>query len=319
MLKGTIGGVLCMAISSGLMINAHGTPRSQRRADSVGRWDVTVKDASGTEYPSWFEITREGDKLIGRFVGRTGSQRPIKSIEFVNRTLTFSLPPQYERRKDDLRFEGKLTGRRIEGTISDAEGKPLRWTAVRAPKLRRKAPRWGNPVSLFNGRDLTGWRLRNSKLADAWKVVDGVMQNAPRSTDIISKRKFKDFKLHVEFKMIEKSNSGVYLRGRYEVQIEDNYGMEPGSLRIGGIYGFITPSSNPSKKPGEWQSYDITLIGRRVTVVLNGTKIIDAAEIPGITGGALDSKEREAGPIMLQGDHTQIYYRNIVITPVRDR
>jgi hypothetical protein len=117
--------------------------------------------------------------------------------------------------------------------------------------------------------------------------------------------------------MADKSNSGVYLRGRYEVQIQDDFGKEPESHRIGGIYGFITPSSNPAKKAGEWQTFDITLIGRKVTLVFNGVTVIDNAEIPGITGGALDSNEGEPGPIMLQGDHEKIYYRNIVIIPVR--
>jgi hypothetical protein len=194
----------------------------------------------------------------------------------------------------------------------------LKWTAVRAPKFDRKyTPRWGKPVSLFNGRDLTGWRVRDPKRADTWRVVDGVMENTAHGTDIVTERNFTDFKIHVEFKMVEKGNSGVYLRGRYEVQIEDNFGQEPESHRIGSIYGFITPSSNPSKKATEWQSYDITFIGRRVTVVLNDKTVVDNAEIPGITGGALDSNEGVAGPIMLQGDHEKVYYRNIVITPVK--
>ena len=117
--------------------------------------------------------------------------------------------------------------------------------------------------------------------------------------------------------MVDKSNSGVYLRGRYEVQIQDDFGKEPESHRNGGIYGFVTPTSNPAKKAGEWQSLDITLIGRRVTVVLNERRSSIRSRFPGITGGALDSNEGEPGPIMLQGDHEQIYYRNIVITPAK--
>lgn len=291
-----------------------------RAADDkiLGRWDMKIQDANGATYPSWFEATSEGGRLAGRFVGRTGSQRPIKTIEYSAGHLKFGLPIQYERRKTDLEFDGMLVGDRLEGTTPDSDGKPLKWTAVRAPKLDRKSsPRWSKPITLFNGHDINGWHVRDTDKAETWKVADGVMENTPRGTDIVSDRKFADFKLHVEFKMVEKSNSGVYLRGRYEVQIEDNFGQEPESHRIGGIYGFVTPSSNPSKKPGEWQTYDITLIGRAVTVVLNGTTIIDNAEIPGITGGALDSNEGEAGPIMLQGDHEKIYYRNIVITPAK--
>lgn len=279
---------------------------------------MSVEDGNGGRYPSWFEAIRDASGLAGRFVGRVGSQRPIKTIEYSNGHLMFSLPIQYERRKTDLKFEANLAGDRLDGTTPDATGNPLKWTAVRAPKLDRKTPpKWAKPVSLLNGRDLAGWKVRDSKKADSWRTVDGVMENTPHGTDIVTEEKFNDFKLHVEFKMAEKSNSGIYLRGRYEVQIEDNFGMEPESHRIAGIYGFVTPTTNPAKKAGEWQTFDITLIGRRVTVVFNDKTVIDNAEIPGITGGALDCNEGEPGPIMLQGDHEKIYYRSVVITPAK--
>lgn len=309
--------VLCITLLSAPLISASAS-HLNTMADQkiIGRWDVTVHEANGGQYPSWFEVTDNAGKLAGRFVGRVGSQRPIKTIEFANGKLTFSLPVQYERHKSDLKFEGSLVGSRLEGTTFDPSGATLKWIAVRAPKLdRRSVPRWGKPITLFNGRDLTGWKVRDARRADTWRVVDGVLENTPRGTDLLTEQKFNDFKLHVEFKMVEKGNSGVYLRGRYEVQIEDSFGQEPESHRIGGVYGFLTPSSNPAKKASDWQSFDITLIGRRVTVVLNEKTIIDNIEIPGITGGALDSNEAESGPILLQGDHEKIYYRNIVITP----
>jgi len=311
--------VLCLAVSSTHMISASGShPNMPADNKIIGRWDMTIHEATGVQYPSWFEVTGEAGKPTGRFVGRVGSQRPIKTIEFANGHLTFSLPIQYERHKTDLKFEANLVRGRLEGTTFDPSGATLKWTAARAPKFDRKyAPRWGKPVSLFNGRDLAGWKVRDANKAGSWRVADTVMENTPRGTDIITEQNFTDFKLHVEFKMVEKSNSGVYLRGRYEIQIEDNFGQEPESHRIGGVYGFITPSSNPAKKAGEWQTFDITLIGRRVTVVFNDKKIIDNTEIPGITGGALDSTEGEAGPIMLQGDHTKVFYRKIVITPAK--
>jgi len=86
---------------------------------------------------------------------------------------------------------------------------------------------------------------------------------------------------------------------------------------LGSVYGFLSPSEIANKKADEWQSYDITLIGRMVTVVLNGKTVICNQEIPGITGGALDSDEGAPGPLMLQGDHGVIEYRNIVLTPAR--
>ncbi len=109
----------------------------------------------------------------------------------------------------------------------------------------------------------------------------------------------------------------MYLRGRYEVQIEDSKGMEPLKDQFSAVYGFLSPVEMMAKNAGEWQSYDITLTGRLVTVVANGKTVICNQEIPGITGGALDSKEGEPGPIYIQGDHGPIDYRNIVITPAK--
>lgn len=319
MLKEGASALLLVAASSAILFGASvSNPGMLADEKIIGRWDMTVVEAGGNTYPSWFEITREGEKLAGRFVGRVGSQRPIQAIEYRDGHLRFSLPPQFERRKTDLEFQADIKNDRLEGAASDSEGKRLKWSAVRAPRLDRKSsPRWGLPMALFNAADLKGWKLRDANKADAWRVRDGVMENSPHGTDIVTEQKFTDFKLHIEFKMADKSNSGVYLRGRYEVQIQDDYGKEPESHRIGGIYGFLTPTSNPSKRAGEWQSFDITLIGRKVTVVLNGKTIIDNVEIPGITGGALDSNEGDPGPIMLQGDHEQIYYRNIQLTPAK--
>lgn len=284
----------------------------------LGRWDLTITGADGVAYPSWVEITQNGDRMTGRFVGRVGSQRPVPNVEFKDGTLTFTLPIQYERQTRDLSFRGRLVSGRLEGETTDAEGKTLKWVGRRAPALERKGePKWGKPVTLFNGQDLKGWRLRDPNSKNAWVIEEGAITNQPNSTDLISEQKFKDFKLHIEFKMVEKSNSGVYLRGRYEVQIQDDFGKEPESRRNGGVYGFVTPTRNPVKKAGEWQTYDITLIGRHVTVVLNGETIVDNQEIPGITGGALDSNETDPGPIFLQGDHSKIYYKNITITPAR--
>jgi hypothetical protein len=136
-------------------------------------------------------------------------------------------------------------------------------------------------------------------------------------SNIITDGRYSDFKLHIEFRYPKGSNSGVYLRGRYEVQIEDLEGAEPPNDVIGGVYGFLAPSEQVVKGPGEWQTYDITLVGRLVTVVFNGKTVICNAEIPGITGGALDSREGEPGPIYLQGDHGPIEFRNIMITPAK--
>jgi 3-keto-disaccharide hydrolase len=288
-------------------------------ADAIlGRWDLTVNAPDGS-YPSWLEIMlRKETELMGRFVGRFGSLRHLSQIEYRGGEISFTVPVQYEQNSTALVFKGKLIGDKLEGTTEDANGKTVTWAAVRANDLRRSAPpKWGKPVQLFNGKDLSGWKLRTDSRGNCWNVASGTLVNNVPCVDTITEQKFTDFKLHVEFNIVEKSNSGVYLRGRYEVQIQDDVGKATDSLRMGGLYGFIRPSVNASAKPGEWQTYDITLIGRRVTVVLNGKTIIDNAEIPGITGGALDSNEGDPGPIMLQGDHGKIAFRNIVITPAQ--
>ncbi len=286
-------------------------------ADAIlGRWDLTVQGPEGP-YPSWLEVLlRKETELMGRFVGQSGSNRHVSEITYGDGELTVRIPIQYERNKTDLVFKGRLADDRLEGTTDDAKGNTLKWSGVRAPSLHRDAPpKWGSPIDLFNGKDLAGWKLRYATRGNCWSVVDGALTNAPPCVDVITERTFADFKLHVEFNIVPKSNSGVYLRGRYEVQIQDDVGKAMDSLRMGGVYGFLRPATNASGRPGEWQTYDITLVGRRVTVVLNGRTIVEDAEIPGITGGALDSDEARPGPLMLQGDHGKIAFRKVVLTP----
>ena len=282
-----------------------------------GRWSLVVLGPQGP-FPSWLEVTRSDQRLSGRLVGRVGSVRPLEKIEFQEGTLRFSLPPQYEKMKHPLRFEGAFTEKGSLSGTAELEGGVLPWVGTRAPELAAPSePRWGAPVRLFNGEDLTGWFPRDPDAPSGWRVTDGVLENRGPSGDIVSGRRFQSFKLHIEFNIAPGSNSGIYLNGRYEVQIQDDFGKPPGSLLVGGVYGFLKPRENACKTANRWQSYDLTLLGRFVTVVLNGKKIIDHQEIPGITGGALDSKEGEPGPIVLQGDHGNVSFRNIVVTPVK--
>jgi hypothetical protein len=178
---------------------------------------------------------------------------------------------------------------------------------------RSSTPQWAAPEPLANGRDLAGWAPRSAEHAGCWRVADGVLAATPPCVDLVSAATFEDFKLHAELKFPPGSNSGVSLRGRYEVQIQDDAGKALDPLRFGGVYGFLAPAVAAAKGAGEWQTLDVELVGRRVTVVLNGTTIIDDQEIPGITGGALDSHEGLPGPIVLQGDHGAIEYRNLTI------
>jgi hypothetical protein len=284
----------------------------------IGRWDLVVKTPAG-EYPSWLEVRQSGRRtLVGCFVGRFGSARPISRVEFNEGQVHFIVPPQYERRQDDLAFNGRLEADRLEGQTTDDMGRPVTWTGTRAPALKRaEAPVWGEPIELFDGKDLDGWKPRAAQMRNGWVARDGLLANDAPGNDLMTERKFTDFQLHAEFRYPKGSNSGIYLRGRYEVQIEDNYGQEPDNLKIGGVYGFLTPCVNAARKAGEWQTMDITLVGRVVTVLFNGERILDRQTIPGITGGALDSDEGAPGPILLQGDHGRIEFRKLLLTPAK--
>jgi hypothetical protein len=279
-----------------------------------GRWDLTV-NIDGRMAPSWLEVRHTGiNGYFGRFVWEGGSARPISKVDFKDGKVSFHIPAQWERTDKELVLEGTLADSKLSGSIINTNGKTYTFVGERAPKLwRDKAPVWGAPIKLFNGKDLTGWEALGK--TNQWIVENGVLKSPKSGANIRTVKTFDDFKLHIEFRYPKGSNSGVYLRGRYEIQIEDNKGMEPMSLYLGGIYGFIDPWLNMAKEPGEWQSYDVELVGRMVTVKANGTTIIYKQEIPGVTGGALDSKEGEPGPLMMQGDHGPIEFRNIVLTP----
>lgn len=300
----------------GLTVSLTAQTSNQRDQALLGRWDLIVRGPEG-KYPSWLEVRRSGTRtLVGTFVGRFGSARPIGRVEFDNGKMRFTVPPQWERRADDLTFEGRLEGDALRGESTDDKGQRVTWEGRRAPTLKREQPpHWGDAIELFNGQDLAGWQPRDPKAKNGWAVRDGMLVNATPGNDLMTEKKFTDFKLYAEFRYPKGSNSGIYLRGRYEVQIEDNYGDEPDNLKIGGVYGFLTPSVNAAKKAGEWQTMDITLAGRVLTVVFNGERIIDRHAIPGITGGALDAAEGEPGPILLQGDHGPIDFRKLTLMP----
>ena len=311
-----------IALGTALMLAAadyRGTPAQSRAASDalLGRWDLVVQRGTQTS-PSWLEVERSGNAtLVGQFVGSGGSARPIAKIELKDATFRFAIPPQWDSNPNDITFEGRLEGDRLTGSMTMGDGQKLPWSGTRAPSLRRGGkPAWGAPVPLFNGKSLDGWQPVGRRDSQ-WSVVGGIMQNAKSGANLVTVEKFDDFKLHLEFRVAKGSNSGVYLRGRYELQIDDAAGLDPSSHHLGGLYGFIAPSENAAKAAGEWQSMDVTLVGRMLTLDLNGTSVICNREIPGITGGAIDSAEATPGPLLLQGDHGPVDYRNIVITPAK--
>jgi len=287
-------------------------------ADAVlGRWDITVNGSDGA-YPSWMEIRlRTEDELMAEFVGRFGSRRHAASVTYTDNQLELRMPVQYEQGGDELVFSGTFEQDRLFGRTRLDDGESVAWHAARAPSLRQTGTReWDSPIALLAG-GLSAWTPRSQEHSGCWSLVDGVLSATPPCVDLISNGRYEDFSLTLEFRYPAGSNSGVYLRGRYEVQIQDDRGKALDPLRLGGVYGFIAPALDAAGRPGEWQSMTIELTGRRISVSLNGSDIIVNREIPGITGGALDSEEGSAGPLMLQGDHGPIEFRNIVLTPAR--
>ena len=277
----------------------------------LGRWDISIHRPDG-DGSAWLEVRHSGvQTLVGQFVGMSGSARPISQVEFTGGEMRFAIPPQWERVDGNLVVTGRLDGDRLTGSMTLAGGAPLSWTGVRAPSLRRQtAPRWGGPTPLLNGRDLAGWHAMGT---NEWEVVNGILRNRKSGGNLVTDAVFTDFKLHAEFRYPAGGNSGLYLRGRYEVQIVDTPEIEPWVGGLGAVYGFLAPAEVAAKKPGEWQAFDITLAGRMVTVVLNGKTIICNQEIPGITGAALDSNEGAPGPLLLQGDHGPIEFRHLTV------
>lgn len=313
-LKIITGWLFLFFFTSFSTINCQHPTNDIKGNDIKGKWNLVI-NKDGQELPSWLEIYKSGKStLVGRFVYAFGSARPVSEIKYDGEKFSFQIPPQWEGGEMDMLFEGTMEGEGLKGTMRYTDGKMSNWMATPAPKIAYTAnPMWAASTPLFNQKDLSGWKAEGD---NQWTVKEGILTNNKAGANLISEEKFTDFKLHVEFRYPKGSNSGIYLRGRYEVQIEDNHGMEPSSTLFAGIYGFLTPNEMAAKLPEEWQEYNITLIGRRVTIIANGKEVITNQNIPGMTGGALDNKEAEPGPIFIQGDHGPIEFRSIVITPI---
>ncbi len=286
----------------------------------LGRWNVVVTPATGNPFPQWLELIEKDGKLEGRVQPRGGGWRPLTSAGMNSGKMVVAV--------GNIRWELTSPGpEKIAGVEMRGETAGPSLAGVRAPKLDRKMPRkWAKPVALFNGKDLTGWEpignVKNSK----WVARDGELVNDnpevpgvknPGAANIKTTAKFQDFKLHIEVNCPTTGNSGIYLRGRYEIQV----GTEGGKLpdhEMGAVYSHYPPPANAELGLGKWTSFDITLVGRRVTVLRDGKMYHDNVEIPAPTGGALDGNESEPGPFFLQGDHHGIIrYRNITVSEAK--
>lgn len=285
-----------------------------------GRWVIDVTNVSAAR-PMWLEVRNAGTStpegvLIGAAAGRT---QPFLEAELRDGELRFRVERELG---DGRRISATTSARAVDGELhgTTIRGKEqLEWVGRRASEIADKDDgRWREqaPVVLFDGTDLTGWHTWWPGRESEWSVEDGALRNSDGADLLVSNDTFWNFKLRVEYRVAPGSNSGIGLRGRYEIQILDDHGKEASIHGNGALYSRIKPAVNASKPADEWQTFEMTLIGRDLTVLLNGETLIDKQKVEGLTAMAIDSHETEPGPIVLQGDHGPIEFRRIVVTPL---
>lgn len=327
---------------AGLLICASSLQAKGPYDKFLDRWALTIpNDRAG-----WLEVTEEDGYYDASILWGGGSVLPVDSVVFSDKnTLVITRTKDVEHKDSDgdvvrtQRFTDTITatvkGDKMSLSIQtpnrNGKGSKLEeFTGKRIPPLpskpNLKKVKYGKPVVLFDGKNLDKWKLLNPDDANGWSVENGVLANDPVQIDgkpkkhygnLRTKDTFEDFNLKLEVMVNEGGNSGIYLRGIYEIQVASTYGRKLDSHYMGGIYSRVAPAVAAEKMDGEWQTYDITLVDRHATVILNGVTIHDNVPLMGVTGGALWSDESKPGPIYLQGDHTQASYRNIILTPVK--
>jgi hypothetical protein len=281
----------------------------------LGNWSTTITDAEGTFLSGQIDVEKRYGTIYAGLVWRWASYGPIEKVAVEDGVL------KLERGDGDRidRFSMRVVDGGLQGEVVYPDGSKHHFEGRRTAKLGGGGePEWGEPIALFDGNSLAGWRLRDPKAKMGWAVVDGELAvvEPKGNADLVSEKSFQDMKLHLEFNLEPHSNSGAYLRGRYEVQIIDSPAMTRDPHGAGGVYSRIAPCRDATGAPGQWQTLDITFVGRQIAVVLNGQEIL-TGRVPGITGGALDPWEDQPGPLMLQGDHGKVRFRNITVTPAR--
>lgn len=311
---------LCRTLIALATLALPGVTLAQQRAAQppiVGRWNLRVVNPRDV-FTMWLEVERSGyTALVGRFSGLIGGARPISTVEWADGVAKFTIPSEWDTR-GDLRFEIRVDGDSLVGSTWSPRGLEWNFIGKRAPILRRPIPTvWTEPRPLFNGKDFTGWIPAPTKraLPNHWTVRDGVLTNAEvEGANLMTVEKFQDMKLHAEFRLPEGASSGVFPRGRYWVILKPGGDTVPFEGTTGAVHKFLVPSVNASLGPDVWQSIDITLVGRRIWITVNGKAVITDGIIPGTTGSAIDGDEGAPGPIMLQGEEQRVQFRNITVS-----
>ena len=310
------------------------TPLLAAENPFLGRWALTIPGGGA----GWLGVIETNGELKGSILWGGGSVVPVSTTKVEGDSLVVTRVSQTRQRdaagktvvkKTTETITAKRDGDKLNltTTTTDDEGKARgraeTFTGQRIPPLPA-APdlakvKFGEPISLFSGQDLIGWKTIGNA-PSAWKVENGLLRNVVQPgksyANLRTVREFEDFNLQAEFRVPTNGNSGIYLRGIYEIQVANSFGKKNDNHNCGALYSRLLPSENVSKPPGEWQTFDITLVNRHLTVIHNGVKTIDNQPVLGCTGGALTSDEFKPGPIYLQGDHTDVDYRKLVLRPV---
>ena len=306
-----------LAFTAALVVAAAATTRADNRP-FLGRWNLAGTGSDSTAV-FWLEVKEEGGQLSGMFLNRGGSPVKLPTIKIENGELVWQPAPAANETAPE--FRAKVQGDKLTGTVKMATrtvnlvgARPPKW----GPADANATHKLGTPVELFDGKSMDTWDVQDKAKPMGWSVVDGAMTNTPPANNLISKQKFQDYKIHAEYKLEKNSNSGIYIRGRYELQVLDDFGKPPDVHSHMAVYAWHAPLVNASKPVGEWQTMDATIVGNKVTVTLNGQKVQDNSTLEAITGGALDANETEPGPVMIQGDHEKVTYRKVTVTPITD-
>ncbi|MEO8077916.1 MAG: DUF1080 domain-containing protein, partial [Acidobacteriota bacterium] len=275
----------------------------------LGRWNITGTGENAANV-YWLEVTSEGGQVAGRLLNRGGSPVKLPTIKIENGELVFQTAAPRSGTAPEFRMRAQ--GDTLSGSVQSG-GRAIQLAGTRPPKWgpadANAKHALGTPVELFDGKSMGAWDVQDKAKPMGWTVVDGAMTNTPPANNLVSKQKFQDYQIHAEYKVEQNSNSGIYIRGRYELQVLDDFGKPPDEHSHMSVYAWHAPLVNASKPVGEWQTMDATIVGNKVTVVLNGKKVQDNATLEAITGGALDVNENQPGPVMIQGDHEKITYR----------
>ncbi len=285
-----------------------------------GKWAIEMEPPH--RRAMWLEVRGAGNSdITGRCVGAVGGRsQPLIDANIRDGVLYFQVERYFEQSQTWGRATNtvRLFKDGIKGTTRRQNGTEMQWSGRRPDVLKDTDDgSWkpSTPIVLFDGKDMSHWHAGQNEHGK-WIVSDGVLRNQGKAPNLVSVEKFFNFRLHVEFRVASKSNSGIGLRSRYEIQILDDFGQPPSIHGNGALYSTITPSLNASQPSTSRQIFDIVLIGRDLTVVLNGKSIIDKGKIRGLTAMAMDAREASSGPLLLQGDHGPIEFYKIVVTPL---